>query len=53
MPRGDFLAGARAVIMLALPYALTLLVLALQKPANHQMTGAPRPVDQALGNDNT
>jgi len=20
---------------------------------NHQMTGAPRPVDQALGNDNT
>ena len=21
--------------------------------ANHQMTGAPRPVDQALGNDNT
>ena len=24
-----------------------------QQSPNHQMTGAPRPVDQALGNDNT
>jgi hypothetical protein len=25
----------------------------LHNPANHQMTSRPRPVDQALGNDNT